>query len=181
MSCFKNLIDFMGTYSGQIQIGIAIFALFLAWMAYEKILKQIELSIVQTNLTISQNEQELRINALELINKNVENNCKMLQQIPPLLKELNYIRGQMTDINKLEIINRNIKKLTNQKDTIEDTKGKLLQISKDFTSSKNLKSDQLNQHLNTLYDTLISSTNSINEYSLLVLNIEDIKIEENIS
>jgi hypothetical protein len=102
----------------------------------------------------------------------------MLQKIPLLILELEEISGKIKDVNKIESINNNIYKLTSQQKTIEETKNTLIRISKNFTQSSYAKKDNLEEHLNTLYETLISSTSSMNEYNLLVHDINRIKKEE---
>lgn len=174
----KNIWQYLIDNSGPIQIIIALIALLLAYYAYKKILKQIEISMDQTYITIKQNNHELKMNTLELINRNVEKNCEMLQKIPLLILELEEISGKIKDVNKIESINNNIYKLTSQQKTIEETKNTLIRISKNFTQSSYAKKDNLEEHLNTLYETLISSTSSMNEYNLLVHDINRIKKEE---
>lgn len=177
---FKNIWQYLIDNAGPIQIIIALIALFLAYHGYKKILKQIEISMNQTNIMIKQNNHELKMNTLDLINRNIEKNCEMLQKIPLLILELKQINGKITDVNKIKSINNNIYKLTSQRNTIEETKNTLIRISKNFTQSSYTKTDNLEEHLNTLYETLISSTSSVNDYNLLVHDINGIKKEENI-
>lgn len=174
----KNIWQYLIDNSGPIQIIIALIALFLAYYGYKKILKQIEISMDQTNLMIRQNNHDLKMNALELINRNVENNGEMLYKLPILIEELKEINRKITDVNKKKIIKDNIDKLNSQKESIEETKNTLIRVSKNFTQSSQVKVDNLEEHLNTLYETLISSTHSLSEYNSLVHDINGIKKEE---
>lgn len=91
----------LGVNSGQIQIVIAIFALFLAIVAYNKILHQIAISTEQTKIANNQSEQmlaqnkmaieqrvfELKSKILEVVIENTKLNYQCLHSLPVLVED----------------------------------------------------------------------------------------------
>lgn len=82
--CLVKLSTWAEGNSGQIQIGIAFFALGLAILGYKKVLEQIEISNKQTDTTNEQiislnNERvaDLKINLLSEINKQIKQLVKL--------------------------------------------------------------------------------------------------------
>lgn len=207
--------------SGQIQIIIALGAILLAWMAYQKVVKQIELTVEQNfnaakqaeqaiqqteqmvtqteisnehsqtaidqrelaveqnKLLLQQRASEMKFNIINLINKNVDSNCQMLIQFPQLLKKFEAVSKALRDKNdvKYKIIDTHISSFKRQENTIEDTKNKLVDLSKQIANQSVVDLDSLGEQLNVLSETLVSSTDSKYEYAIILNKLEDVKKE----
>lgn len=181
--CLVKLSTWVEGNSGQIQIVIGFVALIFAYKAYRKVIEQIDFSNKQMQLSIKQNGIEAKLNTLGLINENTKNNIEMLKKIHPLVRELEGIRQKLQakgDMEKVKKIQANIDKLKSQKEIIEDSKNKLVNATSDFSKISYMAVDELNKNLNTLYENLVSSTNSVGEYDLMIHDAEMIKVEENL-
>ncbi|WP_180025248.1 hypothetical protein [Acinetobacter sp. YH16049] len=79
--------EWLGDNSGQIQIIIALGAIWLAFKGYKKVLEQIQISHKQTEFAVRQEELHLKLNIINVTNQNIETIGKMLIQLPLLQKE----------------------------------------------------------------------------------------------
>ena len=181
--CLVTLSTWAESNSGQIQIIIALGAIWLAFKAYKQVLEQIEISNKQTDISIKQNGIDAKLSTLNLLNENIKNNIEMLKQVPLLIRELEIIKKQLEEKGekeKAEIVVNNIVMLTNQENTISKSKKELVALTAKFSNISHLNEDEWNEYLNILYKNLIDSTNSLGDYHILVHSIEKIKIEENL-
>lgn len=219
--CLVKISTWIESNSGQIQIIIALGAILLAWMAYQKVIKQInltveqnvhaasqakqaiqqteqmvvqtkisnersqtaigqrELAVEQNKLLLQQRASEMKFNIINLIDKNVDSNCQMLNQIPVLLKEFESTSKELQNKNdyRYKIIDGHISSFKRQKSSIEDTRDKLLNLAKEITSQNVVDIDYLEKQMNVLSETLVSSTGSKYDYIIILGQLQDVKVE----
>lgn len=99
LNCIWDLIVNFSTWvednSGQIQILIGLVALAYAYRAYWKVLHQIEISDIQTNLTIEQMKKlsEERLFELKLkVTSRISDNLKLIREMQ---EQSNYLSGRL--------------------------------------------------------------------------------------
>lgn len=177
MNFLTTISDWVAKYSGQIQIGIAIIALFLAWKGYKKILEQLKEAKDQSIFQTSQRDIDLKLAAYNLISQNIDSNSKLNSQIVEVIDELKRIeKTNIKDQSKKEI-KSNIVKMENQLVTIENTNSNLVTMTSDIKNINTIKDlDTIQRFLSTLAETQISSMNSYSSY-IHTMNIVR-KIEE---
>ncbi|MBJ9905854.1 hypothetical protein [Acinetobacter bereziniae] len=155
--------------SGQIQIVIAVIALWLAVLGYKKVLKQINMTIDQEEKAHLQRNYELKIEAINLLFKISESTQNKLKGLYSFQNALENTEPDITD--EKEII-----ELKNLSTTIEDgiNKSENLQSEIDRTlKAINRKNDFeyeiLLENLKSLYSALSTSNKEMNEIELLMI------------
>ena len=83
--CVVNAWAWLESNSGQIQIIIALFALYLAFKGYKKILRQIEISQEQERVANDQRGSELKIHALNVALMALERNTAKINNLKEIL------------------------------------------------------------------------------------------------
>lgn len=175
--------EWLGGNAGQVQIVIGLIALSFAVLAYFKILKQIKISQDQTSFSIKQSGMEAKLNILNLTNENIKNNTYAHVKLPPLIKEFSLIKKQLEvkgELDKVETIENILSNLINQKNMLKNSNNDLIAFSEGIANIHYTELDELNGRLNTLYSTLIRSTDFSGDYNDLVHRIEEIRFQENL-
>lgn len=172
-----NFSRWVENNSGQIQIIIAMGAIWLAFAGYKKVLEQINISYEQTNLATRQEDLNLSWNIISVTIQTIEAIGKMLNQLPFLKQELESIHKALLKNGDPDaaIIKKNINSVNNQEEELENNRKQLAELAESISKSG---SDIKNDYLKTVSNILVRSTNNVIEYHLMIHNIEDIKREK---
>ncbi len=174
--------EWLGNNSGQIQIIIALGAIWLAFKGYKKVLEQIQISHKQTEFAVRQEELHLKLNIINVTNQNIETIGKMLIQLPLLQKELETTYQKLLQVRDPDaaIIKNNIDSLERQRIELENNRKLLAETAEtSLVGSSEINENRI-RHLNTLNKILVGASNSVIEYHLMIYDIEGIKKEKNL-
>lgn len=140
---------------------------------------QRELAVEQNKFLLQQRVSEMKLNIISLIDKNVDSNYQMLNQLPAILKEFEATSKALKNKNDnaYKVIDEHISSFKQNKVTIEDTKNKLLNLAKAVATQNVEDIDYLEKQINVLSETLVSSTSSKYEYIVIMNQLEDVKKE----
>lgn len=169
--------------SGQIQIVIAVVALFFAYQGYKKVLEQIEISNRQEKIANNQREFELRYNLLNSLVLNIEKNHEILLQNPKVFKKFEDFISKLKLLNdndavrleKLLIILKKVEiKVKDSNNALEDMLVKLMSNEHTITQEK------MESHLKVLINTLSYSNTAKYQMESMYDDFENLKKEKNL-
>lgn len=88
---FVNFSTWIERNSGQIQIIIGILALFFAFIAYRKVIHQIDLSTIQISILNRERKVDLKIQLLSEVNIQIKQIVKLQNSYKRTFKDIKYI------------------------------------------------------------------------------------------
>lgn len=161
--------------SGQIQIIIAIVAIYMAFIGYQKVLEQISLSKEQAEEDYNQRNYELKVDAINLV---LRIGDLMHQRLISLYETKNAIENSLNDYNindseykDLEVMQTEINKGI---EVTEEFLEKINASAKIINKKEDFDYKKFSLDLSVYYDALITVNNSANNMKIFVLdNIAD--------
>lgn len=173
--CLVTLSTWAESNSGQIQIGIGLFAIWYAKQGYNKIKEQIEQAYKQEQQLREQKSFDLKVQAVNLLLNAVDKNKSSIQSLYKVLNDHEHLLNSMENKESLNVVD-GLKLLDKLKETIY----KLEVIQESLYSKCNeintgVYGDQ--KSISLIYKDLIEATKKADRYETLAINMKDNSIQ----
>lgn len=175
--------------SGQIQIVIAVIALFFAFLGYRKVIKQIEISNDQTKisldnqaLTNKQNQTDLRLHIIGILLETFDKLIALKNELSTIISQQEAFvlvangrlkQDDISNINKFSTIYRN------RLNDFERYQQQLVEVIESVVKNEDMQVKQLNELLKRVYPLLIKIENEkaeqrtkVEKYNLLMSKLD---------
>ncbi|MEI2512233.1 hypothetical protein [Acinetobacter soli] len=157
--------------SGQIQIIIALVAIYMAFKGYQKVLEQISLSKKQAEDDYSQRNYELKVDAINLV---LRIGDLMHLRLISLYEAQNAINNSLEDYNVDDIEYKKIEEIkieiNKSIDDAEDLLEKINISAKKLNKKENFDYKKFSLDIGIYYDALIVVNKSTNNMKIFLLN-----------
>ena len=169
MGCLSSAWTWLGSNSGQIQIVIAVIALFFAFLGYRKVIKQIEISNDQTKisldnqaLTNKQNQTDLRLHIIGILLETFDKLIALKNELSAIISQQEAFvlvangrlkQDDISNINKFSTIYRN------RLNDFERYQQQLVEVIDSVVKNEDMQVKQLNELLKRVYPLLIKIEN----------------------
>lgn len=175
--------------SGQIQIVIAVVALFFAFQGYKRVLEQIEISNDQTKisldnqtLTNKQNQTDLRLHIIGILLETFDKLIALKNELSTIISQQEAFvlvangrlkQDDISNINKFSTIYRN------RLNDFERYQQQLVEVIDSVVKNEDMQVKQLNELLKRVYPLLIKIENEkaeqrtkVEKYNLLMSKLD---------
>ncbi|MNR85209.1 hypothetical protein D3C71_1566790 [compost metagenome] len=189
MGCIGSAWAWLGSNSGQIQIVIAVIALFFAFLGYRKVIKQIEISNDQTKisldnqaLTNKQNQTDLRLHIIGILLETFDKLIALKNELSTIISQQEAFvlvangrlkQDDISNINKFSTIYRN------RLNDFERYQQQLVEVIESVVKNEDMQVKQLNELLKRVYPLLIKIENEkaeqrtkVEKYNLLMSKLD---------
>ena len=189
MGCLSSAWTWLGSNSGQIQIVIAVIALFFAFLGYRKVIKQIEISNDQTKisldnqaLTNKQNQTDLRLHIIGILLETFDKLIALKNELSAIISQQEAFvlvangrlkQDDISNINKFSTIYRN------RLNDFERYQQQLVEVIDSVVKNEDMQVKQLNELLKRVYPLLIKIENEkaeqrtkVEKYNLLMSKLD---------
>ncbi|MDO7240312.1 hypothetical protein Q5M79_06345 [Acinetobacter baumannii] len=161
--------------SGQIQILIAVFALWLAYAGYKKVLKQISMAKEQEEENYQQRNYELKIQIINLLfqtSTSLHTKLKSLHELQDAMERA--IPEQKTE-NEIDEAKKVLDLIKGKITETEYLYENIIKSLKTFSQLDDIDYKKLNASLGTFYTALISSIEEQNAFDVIKIKyfVED--------
>lgn len=153
--------------SGQIQILIAVFAVWLAYAGYKKVLEQISISRDQEKNTFSQRNFELKLEFLNLCLAISDKTTVKLMAQHEILRALENSLKVYTSEEDQEELKATIKILEQKINETEMILELTSKLSERINKSQEFDFNEQSKHIHYIYEALIISVDDANRMELL--------------
>ncbi|AYX95751.1 hypothetical protein ACUTA3_08170 [Acinetobacter baumannii] len=153
--------------SGQIQIVIAVVALWLAILGYKKVIKQIQMAKEQEEQNYQQRNYEIKIEVINLLFKISDSIHKKLKGLYDLQTGLKNSEEDFKTKEESILLNDTLKTVQEKIDKTLEIREQLNSTLESFIKKDDIDYKLFEKKLNTLYLALIKENKETNEVDLL--------------
>lgn len=175
MSFINSFWSCLGSNSGQIQIGIGLFAIWYAKQGYNKIKEQIEQAYKQEQQLREQKSFDLKVQAINLLLDAVNKNKSSIQSLYIILNDHEALLSSIENKESLSVKEglRYVDKLKNIIQKLEIIQESLYSKCNEINTS--VYSDW--KSITLIYADLIEATKTADKYETLKIKMQDNSIE----
>lgn len=147
--------NWFGKNSGQLQLIVALVALFLAVLGYNKIIKQIDMADDQMRNSDLEREQVLKVSTINLLLDIIHKNNNAIQSNMKILKQLKGADLTYKSDSEIRQINDYIVLFENKNKKLLEMKDLSFQWAKNVNSNNPQESEKQLKEMTIIYDALI--------------------------